>query len=307
MTRPTPRLLRRCAALVCLLVAGTVTTGCGSDDTSTADSRLSVVASTNVWGDIVRTIAGSDATVTSLISNPAQDPHSFEASSKTLLSISKADVVVENGGGYDDFMGRMLKTGQSGATVLDAVDISGKTAAQGAELNEHVWYDLHTVAKVTDAITAALSEKRPADAADFRARADRFKDKLAGMQQQEASLKQRLAGTPIAITEPVPLYMTTACGLRNATPAAFSEAVEEGDDMSPRVLNDTLALYSDKSVKALFYNEQTSGAVTEKVEAAAKANGIPVIPVTETLPADTTYLTWMQANLTHLKAALTTG
>ncbi len=108
----------------------------------------------------------------------------------------------------------------------------------------------------------------------------------------------------MAITEPVPLYMTEASGLVNRTPAEFSEAIEEGDDVSPRILQETLALFSGKKVKALVCNEQTSGPQTEKAEAAAEAAGIPVVPVTETLPKGKDYLGWMTANVDALASAL---
>ncbi len=99
--------------------------------------------------------------------------------------------------------------------------------------------------------------------------------------------------------------MIDACGLRNATPKAFSEAVEEGDDVSPRTLRETLALFTGKKVEALVYNAQTSGPQTEKAEQAAKAAGIPVVPVTETLPAGKDYLGWMTADIDALASALT--
>ncbi|NED87290.1 ABC transporter substrate-binding protein, partial [Streptomyces sp. SID11233] len=111
-------------------------------------------------------------------------------------------------------------------------------------------------------------------------------------------------GEAIGITEPVPLYMTEAAGLVNKTPEDFSEAIEEGDDVSPKVLRDTLALYQDKKVAALVYNSQTSGPQTEKVADAAKSAGVPEVPVTETLPKGEDYLTWMGATIDSLADAL---
>ena len=129
---------------------------------------LSVVASTNVYGDIVKQIAGDKVEVTSIISDPAQDPHSYEANATTQLALSKADLVIENGGGYDDFVDTMLKTASNGSVrVINAVELSGKQAPAGGELNEHVWYDFPSVAKVATAITGALSASAPADAALF--------------------------------------------------------------------------------------------------------------------------------------------
>lgn len=98
--------------------------------------------------------------------------------------------------------------------------------------------------------------------------------------------------------------MTGASGLVDMTPTEFSEAIEEGDDVSPKVLQETLALFSGKQVEALVYNAQTSGPQTEKSEQAAKAAGIPVVPVTETLPSGKNYLTWMTGNVDALANAL---
>jgi zinc/manganese transport system substrate-binding protein len=283
--------------------------GCGSSSDSTGaestSDRVAVVASTNVYGDIARRIGGDRVDVTSVISDPDQDPHSYEANPQNQLALSKAKVVVENGGGYDDFVDRMLKSGHNDdAEVINAVRVSGRTAPKGGELNEHVWYDFPTVAKVADRICAALAKTDPDDAAAFEKNTAAFKAKLAPLEAGEARIKKEHGGEAVAITEPVPLYMIEASGLVNRTPPQFSEAIEEGDDVSPRILQESLALFGGKKVKALVYNEQTSGPQTEKAEAAAKAAGIPVVPVTETLPKGEDYLGWMTANVDALAGAL---
>ncbi|WP_141203614.1 metal ABC transporter solute-binding protein, Zn/Mn family [Streptomyces griseorubiginosus] len=304
---------RRFALLVGASVA--LLAGCGSSSDSgsggsasaapAASSRVAVVASTNVYGDIVSRIGGDKVAVTSVISDPDQDPHSYEASTQNQLALSKAKVVVENGGGYDDFVDRMLKSGgNSSAEVINAVKVSGRTAPEGGELNEHVWYDFPTVAKIADRISAALGKADPANAPLYTRNAEAFKARLAPLEAKEAQIKKEHTGEGIAITEPVPLYMTAASGLVDRTPAAFSEAVEEGTDVSPKVLQEALALFSGKKVKALVYNEQTSGPQTEKSEQAARAAGIPVVPVTETLPSGKDYLGWMTSNIDALANAL---
>ncbi|MFJ4439326.1 metal ABC transporter solute-binding protein, Zn/Mn family [Streptomyces sp. NPDC088923] len=276
-----------------------------SASSGSSAERVAVAASTNVYGDIVRSVGGDKVEVTSFISDPDQDPHSYEADTRNQLALSKAKLVVENGGGYDDFMDRMLKSaGNSSADVLNAVKISGKTAPEGGELNEHVWYDLPTVAKLADRIAAALGKAAPADADTFKTNAEKFKADLKPLEGKEAALKKAHGGEGIGITEPVPLYMTEAAGLVNKTPEDFSEAIEEGDDVSPKVLQETLALYKDKKVKALVYNSQTSGPQTEKVADAAKSAGVPEVPVTETLPKGEDYLAWMGATIDALAAAL---
>ncbi|MFJ7071636.1 metal ABC transporter solute-binding protein, Zn/Mn family [Streptomyces sp. NPDC098781] len=270
-----------------------------------ASSAVPVVASTNVYGDIAEQIGGGKVEVTSIITDPDQDPHSYEANTQNQLALSKAKVVIENGGGYDDFIDRMLKSGDNASPeVINAVKVSGKTAPEGGELNEHVWYDFPTVAKLADRIAAALGKAAPDDAATFTKNAETFKAELKPLETKEAQIKADHGGEPVAITEPVPLYMTEASGLVNKTPEEFSEAIEEGDDVSPRTLQETLALFTGEQVKALVYNDQTTGPQTEKVEQAAKTAGIPVVPVTETLPEGKGYIGWMTANVDALASAL---
>ncbi|WP_371402140.1 zinc ABC transporter substrate-binding protein [Kribbella sp. NBC_00662] len=302
--------LRSSIGFLAGVAAVTLLAACGSsaaDETATSTSRsgVQVVASTNVYGDIVKQIAGDKAEVTSIISDPDQDPHSYEANTQTQLSLSKAKVVIENGGGYDDFMDTMLKSaGNTSAKVLNVVDISGHKAPAGGELNEHVWYDFPTVEKLAAQLATTLSEVDSANSSTYAANAAAFTGKVKQLEATEASIKAAHNGAGAAITEPVPVYLLTACGLVNRTPGEFSEAIEEGTDVPAAVLQETLTLFSAKQVKLLAYNEQTSGPETEKVLAAAKANGIAVVPVTETLPDGKDYLGWMTANLDAIRSAL---
>ncbi|NGO69223.1 metal ABC transporter solute-binding protein, Zn/Mn family [Streptomyces boncukensis] len=292
----------------------TVLAGCGSSSdsggdkggsaTPAASSQVSVVASTNVYGDIAQRIGAGRVHVTSIISDPDQDPHSYEASTRNQLALSKAKVVIENGGGFDDFVDRMLKSKSSSPEVINAVSVSGKKAPAGGELNEHVWYDFPTVAKLADRIAADLGKADPDHAAAFTKNAAAFKAKLKTLKAKEARIKRDHGGAAVAITEPLPLYMIEASGLANKTPEKFSEAVEEGDDVSPKALHTTLGLFTGKRVEALVYNEQTSGPQTEQAKKASQAAGIPVVPVTETLPKGEHYLGWMTANVDALAKAL---
>jgi zinc/manganese transport system substrate-binding protein len=283
---------------------------CGSDG-STADAAsedgVSVVTSTNVYGSIVSAIGGDDVQVTSIISDPSADPHSYEASARTQLAVSEADLIVENGGGYDDFVDTLVSSSDSDAPVVNAVELSGREAeaeAAGEELNEHVWYDLETVQKLSDEIVSQLSDIDPDNADTYEANGADFAEQLQGLVSREQEALPSTQGAGVAITEPVPGYLLDALGAENRTPEEFSEAIEEGGDVAPAVLQETLALFGSGQVKALVYNEQTTGAETEQVLAAAEAAGVAVVPVTETLPDGADYVSWMQGNIDDVVAAL---
>jgi zinc/manganese transport system substrate-binding protein len=277
----------------------------GSSSPTDASAPVSVVASTNVYGDIAKTVGGSAVTVTSIIDNPDRDPHEYQADAQTKLALSKAQVVIENGGGYDDFVDVMLESASSRPTVINVADLSGRNRhPAGAEFNEHVWYDIATVKRLTTQLASDLSAAAPEQAATITANAAAFDSRLSQLQQQEAAIKAEHAGDPVAITEPVPMYLLQAAGLVSKTPEEFSEAVEEDTDAPPAVLKQTEDLFDEHQVELLAYNEQTTGPQTEAVLAAARRNNIPVIPLTETLPTGQTYVSWMQANLVAISAAL---
>ena len=295
------------------LAATLLLSGCAAATPSEAgssanatDGVIRVVASTNVYGDIATQVGGTLVTVDSIISDPSQDPHSYQANAQVQLALSKADIVIQNGGGYDDFVGTLLKGAKNPrVTVLNAATISGydQKPATG-EFNEHLWYDFPTLEKVVKSIVANFTKLDAAGGATFTANAARFTAALATLEGAEATIKTTSAGAGVAITEPVPLYLLDAVGLVNKTPAKFSTAIETGTDVSPVVLRDTLALFSDHAVKFLAYNEQTSGPQTEQVLSAAKKAGVPVVPVRETLPAGKDYIAWMTSTLAAVTAAL---
>jgi zinc/manganese transport system substrate-binding protein len=294
-------------ALTGILVSSLALAGCSTSPAArVAGGPIAVVASTDVYGDIAKSIGGSAVAVTSIISDPSQDPHSYEADAQVQLSLSKAQVVVENGAGYDDFVDTLLQgANNDGATVLTAAKISGfDLHPASGDFNEHLWFDFSTMHRVVARLVATFSRLDPKHAADIARNAASFDAQLTTLEKTEADIKRVASGVGAAITEPVPLYLLDAAGLTNKTPAKFSEAVEEGADVSPAVLEKTLALFRNHSVKVLAYNEQTSGPETDAVLRAARQAGVAIVPVTETLPADTHYIAWMAKNLALIRAAV---
>jgi zinc/manganese transport system substrate-binding protein len=300
--------MSRQSGIAVLLVAAATAGGLAGCGTSAARADIEIVASTDVYASIAEQLtAGVPPTrvgVTAIVADPAVDPHEYEASARNELSVSRADLIIENGGGYDDFVETLRRAAGSNVPVINAVQLSGY--AGDADLNEHVWFDLPTVGKVARQITAFLLARDQQDASILRRNAHVFAGEVRRIEANEAQLKSERLGAGVAITEPVALYLLTACGLVNRTPAAFSNAIEEGTDASPRVLQETLDLFTMHEVQLLVVNEQTAGPQTDQVVSAANAAHIPVVGVTETLPgAALTYLDWMTRLVQAVAAVLT--
>ncbi|MDQ0030095.1 metal ABC transporter solute-binding protein, Zn/Mn family [Arthrobacter bambusae] len=301
-----------CAA-VAVLLAACAAPG-ASAPSSSSSGVIDVVASTSVYGDIAKTVGGGKVSVTSIISKTSQDPHSYEASTQDKLAVSKAQLVIDNGAGYDDFFAKLADDGKIAADkTITAVNVSGllpaastgsSPAAVPEGFNEHVWYNFDAMAKVADAVAAKLGSLDPADANTFTANAGKFKSSLTGLSAKVAGIKASKGSAPVAITEPVPGYLLEAAGLENKTPEEFSRAIEVGSDVPPAAVKETSDLITSKSVRFLAYNEQTASAETEKLKAEATAAGVPVIGFTETLPEGKDYVGWMTDNVGNVAAAL---
>ncbi len=334
MKRSVP-LVTAVVAASALALAGCA--GTAAPEGTSADGKLQVVTSTNVYGDIVSAIAGDTVDVTAIISSTSQDPHEYEATAKDQLAVSKAGLLIENGGGYDSFMDALVEATGTKAPVISAVqfshdwpgndghdhsddhsdaptddptteasdvadDHSGHDHIEG--FNEHVWYDPHTIEHVAEKIAEELTVLVPSESATFSQGLADFTAGISTLEGALDTLSAAHAGEKIFITEPVPLYLTTAAGLENVTPDAFSEAVEEGQDVPPATLLEATRILEAGDVRILIANSQTGGAETTQVIELAKKQGIPVLEFSEIKPQDQTYLQWMEANVALLADTL---
>ena len=301
-------------SVLTLAVALVVTTACGSggdSDAGAADSsgdqqRLNVVASTDVYGSIAERIGGNEVQVTSIIDRTNADPLEYEATPADGVAVSRADVVVFNGNGYDEFMPRLIAASQGVESVVNVTELSGlspSAEAAGEEFNEHVWYSLDTVRALAAALASEMGEARPAAASAFTDRSAAFAEEISGLQKQVADIASRNKGTRIAVTEPLANYLLEDAGLDNVAPEQFQEAVEEGDDPSAEALQEMLALFGQDPVEVLVLNTQTQSAVTDQVVQAAQRAGVPVLRMSETLTSPS-YTEWMGGQIGALAAAL---
>lgn len=320
------------AAASALALAGCAGTAAGDagdagEARDAGDVRLSVVASTNVYGQLASEVGGDLVDVTSIVTNESQDPHSFEPSARDQLAVSKADLIVGNGGGYDAFVDALIDSSGTDAPVVTAVEYShdwpentghdDESAADAEDhahdhgehehvegFNEHVWYDPHTIAHVAEAVAHELGELSPENAEAFTANAEAFAGEIEGLEASLDEIAAAHGGEQAFVTEPVPVYLIAAAGIENATPEAFSEAVEEGQDVAPATLLASLDLVKTGDVSVVITNSQTGGAETQEIVDVAEGLDIPVIAFSETLPEGETYISWMQANIEALSGAL---
>ncbi|MEV6429950.1 zinc ABC transporter substrate-binding protein [Nocardia sp. NPDC051463] len=277
------------------VAAALTLTACGASKDSDTPN---VVTSTNVWGGIAATIAGPDATVTAIVSDPSADPHSHETSAVESARISDADLVVYNGGGYDEFIEKAVSG--TDKRIVDAFE----SRTDKSDENEHVFYDLSTVGTVADRIATALGEIDPAHAAAYTDRAAAFKSRLGAITAIATKIAAEHPKTPVLQSEPLAHYLLAAAGTADLTPHDFQEAIEQETDPAPAAVAATQDLLTGKKVRALVYNVQTQDKITKNLRSLAESANLPVVEVTETLPEGLDYIQWQTNNAQALAAAL---
>jgi len=301
--------LRRPAAALLLAVAAavaaTVAAACsGSASGAGSTGKIVAVGAENEYADVIGQVGGKYVQVSAIMSNPSTDPHTFEASIAVSREVGNAQLVVQNGLGYDSFMN----------TIESASPGSGRKVIDGQQLlkppdstpNPHLWYDPATMPKVADAIAADLTAIQPEHAAYFQANARAFGTSLKALTGTIASFRAGYPGTPVATTEPVADYLLAALGADNLTPWTFQADVMNGVDPSPQNVAAVRALFAQRKVKALLYNQQVTDPLMQSFIALAQQNHIPVVSVYETMPVPGyDFQTWMLAEVQALRKAVT--
>jgi zinc/manganese transport system substrate-binding protein len=261
---------------------------------------IRILAAENFYGDVAGQIAGPNASVSSIMSNPDQDPHLFEASPSVARQISEAAIVVYSGADYDPWMAKLLSASRPpDRTVIVVADLVHKKSGD----NPHIWYDPPAMPAYAKALAASLSQRDPAHKAHYDQRLQSFLASLQPLEAKIDEIRARFHGTPVTATEPVFGYMATALGfsMRNER---FQLAVM--NDTEPRA-SDVAAMETDlrqHRVRVLFYNSQATDAAAQRLLKIAQESRIPVVGVTETEPAGKMYQKWMLDQLDAVERAL---
>jgi zinc/manganese transport system substrate-binding protein len=290
------------ATLVAAAVAGCATTP-PATTTSSSNTKITVVAAENFWGSIAAQLGGEHATVTSVISNPDADPHSYEPTPADGRTVAAAQYAIVNGIGYDPWAPKLISANPNDKrTVLTVGDLVG--VKEGG--NPHRWYSPDDVHKVIDQITSDYKKIDAADAAYFDQQKQNFLTQgLFQYTKLISDIKTKYANTPIGASESIVTPLAEGLGLKMLTPETFLDAISEGSDPTAADKATIDAQIKGKQIKVYVYNSQNSTPDVQAQVDEAKAAGIPVTTVTETLaPANASFQDWQTKQLQGIEQAL---
>jgi zinc/manganese transport system substrate-binding protein len=298
-------LVRTRAAVAALVGAGLLATACSSNAASltSAGGGIVAVGAENEYANVISQIGGKYVHVTAVVDNPNTDPHMFESSPSISQAVGAAQLVVQNGVGYDTFMNKIEAAAPNSKRKV--IDVQTLLHLPDSTPNPHLWYAPATMPAVAGAIAAGLASLQPAHAAFFKASLARFDASLRPWYRALAEFKAAYPGTPVATTEPVGDYMLQAAGTRNLTPFRFQQEIMNGVDPAPQDVSLETSLFSGHKVRVFLYNQQVTDSLTQSFLGLARKYGIPVVGLYETMPTPGyTYQSWMLAEVQALRKAV---
>ena len=284
---------------------------------------IKVATSTNVWASVVEILGGDWVEVTAIIDDPLQDPHSYEASARDQLTLSEAELVIANGGGYDEFVGQLLSALDGERVFLELVE--GEHSHLGEEEhadeseeehsedhadehdhgNEHIWYDIHAVEEASEMIVEAITELRPESFDSVNRNFDFFMAELENLEIRLEALREKALGLGFIATEGVGNLLLEEAGFLNQTPEALADAIEEEREVPAAALKQAQDLIAGKVVSLVVVNEQQLDQVSDFLVDAAEAAGVPVVELSELIAEPgIDYLDWMASILDQLQEAV---
>jgi zinc/manganese transport system substrate-binding protein len=293
------------ALLICVGL-GAALAGCGGvagAGTATADGRIRVVAAENFWGSIASQLGAGKVSVQSILVNPDTDPHSYQPSASDGVALAESGMAIVNGIGYDAWASKLIDANPSGSrVVLNVGELLGLRAGD----NPHQWYSPSSVRRVIGQIVADYKRLDPKDAAVFERQRRIFEMRdLAQYNRLIAEITARYAGVPVGYSESIFAPLGEALGLKLLTPSSFAKAIAEGTDVSAADKQAVDAQVQQRQVEVWVYNSQNATPDVQRVNALARASGIPVATFTETLsPASASFEQWQVAELRTLQQTL---
>jgi zinc/manganese transport system substrate-binding protein len=301
---PAGTFARAAAALLVAALSAGCAVGSARRATAAEDgNRLSVVAAENIWGSIAAEIGGDRVRVRSIIRSPAADPHDYEPTAADARLLADAQVVIVNGIGYDPWAGRLVAASRApGQRVVDV----GRVVGQPIGGNPHRWYSPPDVSTVIDALTGLYQQLDPSGASYFSERRGQYlRVGLARYYELIASIRTRFAGAPVGASESIVAPLAPAVGLRLLTPSGFLAAVSDGSDPSAADKATSDRQIAQRQIQVYMYNAQNATPDVRRQVDAARAQGIPVVSVTETPPVPAAgFASWQVTQLEALLAAL---
>ncbi|MCI2018067.1 MAG: metal ABC transporter solute-binding protein [Lentilactobacillus buchneri] len=280
-----------------IVTLGIVAAGCSSHSSS-SNGKIKITATTDFYGEVAKAVAGNKGEVTSVITNPNIDPHDYEPTTKVAKNIVGSKMVIANGIGYDGWMNKLVSSNKKTDYIKVGEDLMGKKDGD----NPHLWYNPKTMPKLANKIATKLGKIQPKNKQYFKKNAQKYIASLKPVEKKITQLKQVSAKSKnkdVYVSEPVFDYALDAMGFKVGD-SQFENDTEKDVDPSPKTIKAMQDGIKGRQIAFFVYNSQVDDKTVNNLVALAHKNKVPVLKVTETLPANKNYKSWMLSQYNSL-------
>ncbi|MBO1325235.1 zinc ABC transporter substrate-binding protein [Acetobacter sp. TBRC 12305] len=290
-------------ALAAMLAAVLLASLPGPAGGARAATRPSIVAAENSWGDLAAQVAGPDMAVTTLLASPIADPHVYEPTPDDARHIADATLVVANGAGYDGWVDRLVAAAGLPAVRYVRAD-SWPGWRDGG--NPHLWFDLDAAAAFVRHVATACQQADPAHASAYATRAADVLASIDTLAQTLQALRARVGGQHIAATEPLFAPLAERMGLVMEE-NAYQLAIMNGVEPAPAAIAAFETDLAARKLRLVAYNQQVVEPSVERILDRARAAHVPLLPLTETMPAGQHWQGWVRTTVEQAAHLLETA
>ncbi|MHB8378538.1 MAG: metal ABC transporter solute-binding protein, Zn/Mn family [Acidimicrobiales bacterium] len=270
---------------------------------SATSGVIRAVGAESEYANVLSQIGGKYVSVSSVLNNPNTDPHTYEASPSVAQAVGQAQLIVQNGVGYDAFMNNIEAA--SANAKRKVIVVQKVLGLKVSTPNPHLWYDPTTMPAVARVMAKDLASLEPSHRGYFQKRLAAFLSSMRPLTKAIAVFKSKYAGTRVVVTEPVADYLLVAMGAKILTPFVFQSDVMNGVDPSPEIITLVKSFFTKHEAQVFCYNQQVVSALTVSVRQTAESNHVPVVGVYETMPTPGfDFQTWMLAEVKAIQRAV---
>ncbi|USS93055.1 zinc ABC transporter substrate-binding protein [Fructilactobacillus ixorae] len=284
--------LRRILLMAITLLCAVGLTACGKQAKQAEPARhpnqIKVVAATNIYGQMAEAVVGKYGKVTSLV-NSGVDPHEFEPSIQAAHQVSDANVIIQNGLGYDDWMQKLTQNASSRTTQINVGQLLHKHNGD----NEHLWYNPETAPAVVQRLVKVASQLQPEHRQTFEKNGQAYLERLKPVNElaktSRSNLQEHDLKRKVDVSEPVFDEALHAMGYQ-VNNRDFENATEKEVDPSPATIKAMRRDLTEQRVAFFVDNTQTDSQTVNQMVKLAEQHHVPVVKVTETIPKGQNYV-----------------
>jgi ABC-type Zn uptake system ZnuABC Zn-binding protein ZnuA len=252
----------------------------GSGGGGAQGAVLEVVATTAQVVNFAKVVGGDRVRVTGLI-KPNVDAHDYEPSPADIDAIARADVLLKNGAGLEDWLDDTVSSSGFAGPVVDTGQGVALRQEEGGEPDPHIWQNPRNAQLMVANVERALAQAEPAAAPRFQTNLAAYTAELQTLDAEVARQIDSLANKKLVTNHDAFSYYIDRYGLEFV--GSIIPSFDTSAELSGKDIRDLVAKIEQTKVKAIFSETSLPPKTAETI---AREAGIKVVEGEDALYGD---------------------